>query len=873
MVLKSVSHSPTIGNGPMNITTLISNIDFSNIEFAQPFFLWLLVAIPILWLRFRGHSPAVIVWRSVILLLLIFGLVDPRLVAVTERTTRQENIFAFDLSKSVPASMRRWMAEAAQNGFTPREGDRTFVFGLEAKEAPNWREWLGDQPPQLESIQPERTNLEKLFNALLALPPGPRNVFLFTDGWETQGNLQRLFPAIAASGLKVFPVLPANPPKIANVAVAKLLAPNHGESGEPVTLKVVLENQSERQIDGTLSVLRNGQAVKSDTVKLRPGSHIFNYSSVLPDQALTSYRATFVPRDPALDAYSADNQAFAWVSVRSKAKVLLLNGRSGAGRNLEELLKRKGFEVTSRLAESPPPPAGFGVVIFNNVEREKFTANYLAAVEKHVADGNGFLMLGNEASFGPNEFRRTPIEPVLPVEPKEPKREERNRAVVLVIDKSGSMREDNRIVYAQEAAKAVARQLKDNDLIGVVGFDVSPFIVVEMDSVGRLRRSFDSQIDRLRPGGQTFFYPALVEAKRQLEKQTTGRKHIILLSDGETRGSQGELIDLVNVLKTEMKITVSAVAIGREADIPVMKRISQYGGGLFHHVIDPATLPQIVLQQLQEKPVDEPPPERDLTPLQEKNSEILAGFGGRAYPPIRGIMETDLKRGAQLDLFVVRENRKIPLLASWKYRRGKAAALTMDMEGQSSRSWIQWGGLQAFWDKMMDWLGPTREPIPNHELRVSVSGNQPVLDFYVYEESSSDSQFRYSISGRETKNGSLKKLARGHFQSILPISRPGDYQIEITEERNGRRLSYPKAGYTLPHELNVEMPQPRFNLNLLQQLASISAGEINPGSLKSSEKQELSKTYRTFREYLIAIAAVLFLLEVGFRKLILAEAD
>ena len=63
------------------------------------------------------------------------------------------------------------------------------------------------------------------------------------------------------------------------------------------------------------------------------------------------------------------------------------------------------------------------------------------------------LMLGTEPSFAPGSYSRTPIEAILPVEPKEPKREEKNRAVVLVIDKSGSMREENRILYAQEAAK------------------------------------------------------------------------------------------------------------------------------------------------------------------------------------------------------------------------------------------------------------------------------------------------------------------------------------------------------------------------------------------------------------------------------------
>jgi hypothetical protein len=81
-----------------------------------------------------------------------------------------------------------------------------------------------------------------------------------------------------------------------------------------------------------------------------------------------------------------------------------------------------------------------------------------------------------------------------------------------------------------------------------------------------------------------------MEAKRQLERSNAARKHIILLSDGETRGSQGELVDLVGVMKNEMKVTVSAVAIGLEADIGIMKRISNYGGGLFHHVIDPTTL-------------------------------------------------------------------------------------------------------------------------------------------------------------------------------------------------------------------------------------------------------------------------------------------
>jgi hypothetical protein len=149
---------------------------------------------------------------------------------------------------------------------------------------------------------------------------------------------------------------------------------------------------------------------------------------------------------------------------------LLLNGQSSSGRYLEEILKRQGFEVTSRTADSPPSPAGFGVVIFNNVERSRFSSNYLVAIERHTAQGNGFLMLGSDASFAPGSYSRTPIE-AISRRPKEPKREEKNRAVILDIDKSGSMRE-NRILYAQEAAKAVARQLRIS-LLRIVALDVA----------------------------------------------------------------------------------------------------------------------------------------------------------------------------------------------------------------------------------------------------------------------------------------------------------------------------------------------------------------------------------------------------------------
>ncbi len=842
----------------------------ANLEFARPYFLWLLLLLPALWLRFGDRRLWVLLARTAILSLVIFTLADPQ--TTSQQSHQEERIFAYDVSRSVPAGMRAWMESATQS-LAPGKNDRIYTFGGAATERADFREALaGDSS----ASQPGQTNLENLLSSLLALPAVPRTLFLFTDGWETAGNVERLLPTAAAAGIKIYPMLPAERPAIANVTVSKLLAPSQGMSGELLNLKVSLDNQNGRPVDGVLTLTRNGQPFKTDRIRLRPGRQSFSYPTHLTKGTLTAYGANFTTADTAADAFTADNHALAWVNVHAKAKVLIVNGYAGSGRYLDEIVRRQGFDVISHGAEGAPAPIGHKVVIFNNVPRERFSASYLASIERHVAGGGSFIMLGADASFSPTSYRQTPIERILPVEPKEPpKQPEQNRAVVLVIDKSGSMRDDNRILYAKEAAKAVARQLKDNDLLGVIGFDDSPFVVVYLESMARLRGVIDSQIDRLRPGGQTYFLPALQEARRQLERVNASRKHVILLSDGVTRGSQGELVDLVGSMKNVSKITVSAVALSNEADVRIMKRVSQYGGGLFHHTVDPSTLPRIVLEQLQDKPREEPQDNRPLIPVPSSGSELLSGIAVRNYPAVLGFMETDVKRGAHADLIIRRDDRRAPLLASWRYGKGKSVAFTSDMEGRWTRNWIPWSGLQSFWAKILEWLSPEEQNlIPVHDARVSFAGGQSILDLSVYEDTSANSHFHFTLAGKSGKtDGTLTKLAPGHFQAILPITSSGDYRVDIIEERSGQRIAFPPVAYTLPFDRSAEVPRPEFNYRLMSRLAEGSGGEINPRSPNNLRRESLSKNYQPVRQPLLILAFLLFLVEITLRRFVFAESD
>jgi hypothetical protein len=198
------------------------------------------------------------------------------------------------------------------------------------------------------------------------------------------------------------------------------------------------------------------------------------------------------------------------------------------------------------------------------------------------------------------------------------------------------------------------------------------------------------------------------------------------------------------------------------------------------------------------------------------------------------------------------------------------------LDGRWSRSWIQWQDLQRFWGKVFSWLAPEQEPIPSHEARVSVSEHQPILDLFVYEDASLDSRFRFSIKGKTGKSdGTLKKLATGHFQAALPISAPGDYQIELTEERKSRQIAYPAIGYTLPsYTFDSEIPRPEFNSSLLAKLANETGGEINPAlPLGATSQREITASYKPMRPPLIVAAFLLFVFEIALRKFVFKEPD
>lgn len=136
------------------------------------------------------------------------------------------------------------------------------------------------------------------------------------------------------------------------------------------------------------------------------------------------------------------------------------------------------------------------------------------------------------------------------------KRDEPGVAMVLAIDRSGSMT-GIKIEMAKAAAKATADTLSGEDLLEVIAFDSAPTRVVRM-TPAKHRARIQNDIARIQPGGRTEIFPALDAAYTELRVTRARKKHVILLTDGQAPSAG--IRDSVQAMVAE-GVTVSSVGL------------------------------------------------------------------------------------------------------------------------------------------------------------------------------------------------------------------------------------------------------------------------------------------------------------------------
>jgi Ca-activated chloride channel family protein len=170
-----------------------------------------------------------------------------------------------------------------------------------------------------------------------------------------------------------------------------------------------------------------------------------------------------------------------------------------------------------------------------------------------------------------------------------------------VLDKSGSMAEDNKIGQLREAVKYAIDLLQPNDIVSIIAFESSPRVLVASQSAhdkNRLKR----EVDRLDAGGGTQMAPAmragLGEVRKNLGHDRVNR--LVILTDGQTEGESDCAREADNAARDG--VSVIALGLGTDWNENLLRQVAQQSGdqGVADYIAQPDQIGQYFQQVVQE---------------------------------------------------------------------------------------------------------------------------------------------------------------------------------------------------------------------------------------------------------------------------------
>jgi uncharacterized membrane protein len=703
------------------------------------------------------------------------------------------------------------------------------------------------------------------------LEPGTiKRIVIVSDGNETQGNLlaeaQRAQEDVTIHH-RTFPEL-----RQREALVAEVILPDRIRVGEP--FEVTVEVWASHQMNARLT-LYQGNVINGlggiQPVELEPGRNRYGFRSVVHLAGPIVYRAELSELEA--DRFADNNRYALAAEATGRPTVLYVEGERSAAQYLQRALSQAELDVEVRTGRAFPTSLQemerFDAIILSDVPAEALSQGQMQTLERYVRDvGGGFIMAGGPNSFGMGGYYGTTIERLLPVRlDTDRRREQPVLALVLVIDKSGSM-SGTPIELAKEAARATAGMLAPDDLIEVVAFDSRPSTIVRM-TPARNRSKISDDIRRLTAGGGTNIFPALDTAYRDLAAARARTKHAILLSDGQS--PTDGIGELVQVMAAE-GMTVSTVGLGPQADRALLQGIADQAGGRFHHTNDPYNIPRIFTRETSQV-TRSAVVEEFFRPVVESRAELLRGLPMAAAPYLRGYVSTRMKP-LPAELLLSTDVGE-PLLARMPVGLGQTVAWTSDVKNRWAVDWLRWPGYATFWAQVVREVMRQRRAGVEHPMDVSIVGGQVKVTVDAH---GLDDRFVNGLDSRldvvdprnrqSIQQVSLHQTGPGWYEATFPLDRTGTFLLRGTHRnQEGRVVAHSAA--------TVAAPYPREYLTrendsgLLSQASTITGGrgQVSPEEVFTTTPDEGVPYHRPLWPHLVIAAILLLLVDLVLRRI------
>jgi len=693
----------------------------------------------------------------------------------------------------------------------------------------------------------DQTNIEQSLQLASGIVNSKKatRLVLLTDGNETKGNALEFATKFKGSNISV-DVVPFHQPVSTDVSLKSFVTPQVAYVGEQQQL--VTEVHATAASKGELLLYENDKLVHREAVELAQGSNVFTYKHTATAEGLVKYEAVVQVEQ---DAIFENNKLTSVTMVQSEPHLLIVNGYDSAS-PIAAALGRQSISFDVVDAQSLPNELSsylqYNAIIFDNVPGHLVGEAKMNVIEQAVKNfGVGFTMVGGENSFGLGGYFKTPIETLLPVEMEIKGKEQLpSLGLVIVLDRSGSMY-GSKLELAKEAAARSVEMLRDEDTLGFIAFDDRPWEIIETGPLNNKEEAVDTILS-VTPGGGTEIYGSLASAYENLADLKLQRKHIILLTDGQSQSGNYE--DLIAEGK-ENGVTLSTVAIGQDADANLLEALSEMGTGRFYDVVDEQTIPSILSREtamISRTYIEDNPFYPTIYNASGWNTLFANGV-----PQMNAYIGTTAKQGASV---IAESEKEDPVLAQWQYGLGKTFAFTSDSTGKWTGDWARWQDWGTFWQTLISQMLPSYNDVA-YDVRLESDGSFVITD--PTNEAAFLDVVAVNEAGEELET-QLEAISASQIRAVVQAE-PGLIFFRIADENQ----AIFQAGISVPYSAEYELRP--VNDKLVEELTKQTGGSV----LKEPKEvfREFTKKgadRQNIATWLILAGMLLFFIDITIRR-------
>jgi hypothetical protein len=222
-----------------------------------------------------------------------------------------------------------------------------------------------------------------------------------------------------------------------------------------------------------------------------------------------------------------------------------------------------------------------------------------------------------------------------------------------------------------------------------------------------------------------------------------------------------------------------------------------------------------------------------------------------------------------------------PLLATWQYGLGRAAAWTSDLQPRWAVEWLGWERFSRFVAQWVGWTLPAPQ-VEGLEAQAALEADQAVVTAQVTDQAGQPRNFldvtaaliAPDLSVREVE---LAQVGAGRYEARADLDDPGTYLVRLNVRDGEETLGQQMLGLVLPYSpeyANAAEGGAAVNRPLLEALARRTGGSelLEPLAAFAHNLTSADRAREVWRGLLLA-AALLFPLDVALRRLTVGARD